>query len=296
MNKFVLSLFLVATTFGGIAQSVTQAYIDKWQAVAVSEMIEFGIPASITLAQGILESGNGQSELAKKSNNHFGIKCHLDWEGEKVYHDDDEDGECFRAYKKAEESFRDHSLFLKDRSRYAFLFEESPTDYKAWAKGLKKAGYATNKQYANRLIELIERYDLHQYDVMTDIPEMPGAPEILEPSLMAISLETSNKVDYFVAREGDSYESIAADFDKRAKDLLKYNELRYDSPLKVGDVVYLQPKKRRAAKENRYYTFRKDDDIYAVSQKFAVRLDKIYQRNNIPIGQQPAAGTRLILR
>jgi flagellum-specific peptidoglycan hydrolase FlgJ len=170
MNKFVLSLFLVATTFGGIAQSVTQAYIDKWQAVAVSEMIEFGIPASITLAQGILESGNGQSELAKKSNNHFGIKCHLDWEGEKVYHDDDEDGECFRAYKKAEESFRDHSLFLKDRSRYAFLFEESPTDYKAWAKGLKKAGYATNKQYANRLIELIERYDLHQYDVMTDIP------------------------------------------------------------------------------------------------------------------------------
>ena len=148
-----------------MANSDVEAYIKKYKGVAIREMKKHGIPASITLAQGILESGSGKSYLAKEANNHFGIKCHEDWKGKRIYHDDDEKNECFRSYKDPDESFRDHSEFLTTRSRYAFLFEESPTDYKAWAKGLKKAGYATNRKYPQLLIDLIEKYELHKYDL-----------------------------------------------------------------------------------------------------------------------------------
>ena len=138
-------------------------YIDMWGEVAVGQMVTHHIPASITLAQGILESGNGNSDLAARSNNHFGIKCHSDWDGRRTYHDDDEKGECFRVYKNAAESFDDHSAFLK-RSRYAELFELDITDYKGWARGLKKCGYATNPKYAGLLIDLVERYELQRFD------------------------------------------------------------------------------------------------------------------------------------
>ena len=141
-------------------------YIEKYKDIAMREMQEYKIPASITLAQGLLESGNGNSELAKKSNNHFGIKCHKDWTGKRTYHDDDEKGECFRVYESPEDSYRDHSIFLKKGQRYAFLFDLKITDYKGWAKGLKKAGYATLPVYANVLIKLIEDYNLAQYDQM----------------------------------------------------------------------------------------------------------------------------------
>ncbi len=142
-----------------------QAYIERYAPIAQKEMQASGIPASITMAQGILESGMGYGRLAVEGNNHFGIKCHAEWEGQRIYHDDDEKGECFRVYKAAENSFKDHSEFLITRSRYAFLFELKATDYKAWAKGLKKAGYATDPQYPDKLISLIERFDLDQLDV-----------------------------------------------------------------------------------------------------------------------------------
>lgn len=140
------------------------AYIDRYSAIAMREMRKYKIPASITLAQGILESRSGQSELTRKSNNHFGIKCHKGWNGEKTYHDDDEKGECFRMYKHAEESFKDHSLFLAERTRYQDLFRLKITDYKGWAKGLRKAGYATDRAYPQKLINIIESYQLYQYD------------------------------------------------------------------------------------------------------------------------------------
>lgn len=289
MNKYLFSILMVSSAFSLGAQEVTLKYIEEWHEVAVAEMKEFGIPASITLAQGILESGNGQSELAKKSRNHFGIKCHEDWEGDRVYHDDDEDNECFRKYDDAEDSFRDHSLFLKNRSRYASLFEEHPTDYKAWAKGLKKAGYATNPKYTTLLIDLIEKYDLHRFDLELDAAE-------LFPEDQLTVRESDNRVDYVISREGDTWEILAELLDKHVEDLLEYNELRFDHKLEPGKIVYLQPKRRRASRENRYYVVREGESLYDVSQKFAVRLEKIYKKNDLKAGEQVPAGTKLRLR
>ena len=159
MKRNIL-IFFMFLFFLGYSQNKTEIYISKYRELAIDEMNRFGIPASITLAQGILESGNGESRLAKQGKNHFGIKCHNNWNGKTIIEDDDEKGECFRKYNNVSESYRDHSLFLTERGRYSFLFEYSTTDYKNWAKGLKKAGYATNPKYSALLIDLIEKYDL----------------------------------------------------------------------------------------------------------------------------------------
>ena len=158
-----ISFFLFSNLFL-FTQNKTEVYISNFKDIAITEMNQFGIPASITLAQGILESGNGESRLATEGKNHFGIKCHDNWNGETIIEDDDEKGECFRKYEKVADSYRDHSLFLTQRERYAFLFSLSPTKYKSWAKGLKKAGYATNPKYPSLLIDLIEKYNLDQFD------------------------------------------------------------------------------------------------------------------------------------
>lgn len=161
---FISSLFLVFILKG---QNKTTNYINKYKSLAISEMNEFGIPASITLAQGILESGNGESRLAVEANNHFGIKCHTNWDGETIFADDDEKNECFRKYSTVEESFRDHSLFLSTRDRYQFLFNYKKTNYRKWARGLKEAGYATNPKYASSLIKIIKNNNLSKYDIST---------------------------------------------------------------------------------------------------------------------------------
>jgi|TARA_B100000809_G_scaffold159780_1_gene157158 hypothetical protein len=158
-----ISLFLFSNFFL-FPQNKAEVYISSYKDIAVAEMNQFGIPASITLAQGILESGNGESRLATEGKNHFGIKCHDNWNGETIIEDDDEKGECFRKYSKVADSYRDHSLFLTERERYSSLFDLSPTNYKAWAKGLKKAGYATNPKYPSLLIDLIKKYDLSRFD------------------------------------------------------------------------------------------------------------------------------------
>tara|TARA_B110000444_G_scaffold173219_1_gene162054 strand:- start:268 stop:1143 length:876 start_codon:yes stop_codon:yes gene_type:complete len=163
MKKCFLIVFLLSS-FLVVAQNKTEIYIAKYSSAAIVEMEIYGIPASITLAQGILESGNGESRLAVDGKNHFGIKCHSNWNGKTIIEDDDEKGECFRKYSKASESYRDHSLFLTERGRYSFLFEYNKTDYKKWAKGLRKAGYATNPKYSTLLIDLIEKYDLSRFD------------------------------------------------------------------------------------------------------------------------------------
>ena len=168
MKKYLLIVFLFSS-FLAVAQNKTEAYIEKYSQIAVDEMNMYNIPASITLAQGILESGNGESRLAVEGKNHFGIKCHSNWNGKTIIEDDDEKGECFRKYNRVSDSYRDHSLFLNERGRYAFLFEYNKTDYKKWAKGLKKAGYATNPKYPTLLIDLIEKYDLSRFDKGTKI-------------------------------------------------------------------------------------------------------------------------------
>ena len=160
---FLLICFIIVIT--SHAQDKTEQYIEQYKHLAIIEMKMYSIPASITLSQGILESGNGESKLAVEANNHFGIKCHNNWKGKVVYHDDDEENECFRKYQDVEDSFRDHSLFLVDRSRYNFLFEYDDKDYRSWAKGLSKAGYATNPEYSKLLINLINKYNLDDYDI-----------------------------------------------------------------------------------------------------------------------------------
>jgi len=295
-----LKIITLICIFSGalMAQSPSVEYIEKWHAVAQAEMKAYGIPASITLAQGILESASGKSKLATEGNNHFGIKCHLEWDGDKIYADDDEKGECFRSYSKAEESFRDHSLFLSTRSRYASLFKEKPTDYEAWAKGLKKAGYATNRKYADLLIDLIERYDLSRFDQI-DFEELSEA-EIAEGTIAFADQHliklSSNKVKYIIARSGDTWESLAQFADCKGEDLLDYNELRYDASLEDGQIIYLQPKRRRASREHRIHLVQDGESMYDISQKFGVRLEKLYERNNLNIGVQPPVGTRLELR
>ena len=201
----------------------------------MEEMREYGIPASITLAQGILESGAGRGQLSRKSNNHFGIKCHTTWNGARVYHDDDEKGECFRRYEDPDDSFRDHSLFLTSRSRYSKLFDLKKSDYKGWAKGLKKAGYATDPKYPSKLISIIERYDLERFDKMV----LGGK---WEPVQEEVSNASSDQV--YVVSSGDTLYSIARRFNLTVDKLKAYNKLD-DNLISVGQTLYLQPKENR---------------------------------------------------
>lgn len=212
----------------------TLAYIDEYNEIAVRKMMEYGIPASITLAQGILESGNGLSELTRKANNHFGIKCHKDWKGKKVYHDDDRRNECFRKYSDPEGSFNDHSLFLTSRSRYASLFDLPPDNYNAWAKGLKKAGYATDRKYPNKLISFIENFQLHEYDAM--VLDQKGYKKELSKKQYT---ESKSRSKYIVVNRGDTLYSIARRNNISVTELKKYNSL-HSNDISIGQKLYVE--------------------------------------------------------
>ena len=194
----------------------TEDYVKFYSNIAMDEMIQFGIPASITLAQGILESGAGKGRLAVQANNHFGIKCH-DWNGKKIYHDDDEEQECFRKYDNPEYSYRDHSLFLSNRARYSFLFDLKKDDYKQWAKGLKKAGYATDPKYPQKLIDLIQRYQLYKYD--------------------NIVLKKKNKP--YKVKKGDTLFSISEKFNMPVEAIIELNDLKGNN-LSIGQVIMIK--------------------------------------------------------
>ncbi len=203
-----------------------EEYIAEFAPIAQEEMRLYDIPASITLAQGILESGAGMANLSQRANNHFGIKCH-DWKGPKAYHDDDRRGECFRKYKDAKYSYRDHSLFLSERSRYASLFDLSKDDYKGWAKGLRKAGYATDRKYPDKLIGIIERYELYKYDADVLKRPSPTYTRNPEPSELKYQVE-----------QGDTLYSIAKKYNISVEDLQRYNDLQ-DSNLSIGQILYI---------------------------------------------------------
>ena len=292
--KNILTLFLcLLCALSAQAQTRNKQYEDyikKYSDIAVREMKRYHIPASITLAQGLLESGAGQSVLARKSNNHFGIKCGGDWRGPSVSHDDDARGECFRAYKHPEESYEDHSKFLAGRPRYAGLFKLKITDYKGWAHGLKKAGYATNPQYAEKLIGIIELYNLHKYDTKEGVKWMKQNPEPHQPYV-------SNELLYIVVRAGDTWKSISKEFDISQSKLRKYNDLYKGYNLKVGDILYLEKKKRKASKDNIVHVLRSGESMYTVSQKYGIRLKNLYKLNKMqPDDPAPETGTILRLR
>lgn len=264
-------------------------YIDQYKNIAIREMNLYGIPASITLAQGILESGDGTSTLAREGNNHFGIKCHSDWGGERMYHDDDSKGECFRVYRHAEESYRDHSLFLKERSRYAELFKLDRYDYRGWAEGLKEAGYATDPRYPERLIKLVEEnqlylYDQLQYDPETGVRPIAGHPVMRHPS----------GLKYVVVAAGDNWNSLSLAVDVSIDRLLKYNDLQWDARLVEGDVIFLERKYRRGyAAAHRAQS---GETMHNISQRYGIRLDRLYKRNLMLPGEQPRPGELIVLR
>lgn len=264
----ILALAMAITTFGQSSDYIN--YINQYKDIAIEQMHKYHIPASITLAQGLLESGAGKSELARTANNHFGIKCHS-WDGKRIYHDDDKKGECFRSYKNVRDSYEDHSIFLATGSRYAFLFKYSETDYVAWARGLKRAGYATSPTYADKLIDIIERYNLDQYDRI----QQSSKPKVLNPHTPYIA----NDIVYIVARQGDTMQSIADEFGIAKRKLIIYNDLyRGYVPVK-GDIIYLARKHRKARKPHTQHVVGDGESMYMISQRYAVRLNRLYKMN-----------------
>ena len=315
-----LLMVAVALCFGvmAFAQSAQEKYISTYAEIAVQEMYRSGIPASITLAQGMLESGNGRSELAVKSNNHFGIKCHNNWNGGRVYHDDDAKGECFRKYDHVHQSYRDHSDFLRYRDRYKFLFDLKPTDYKGWAYGLKKAGYATDPSYPTKLIRLIEEYRLYQYDTKTAsfgaagkaVVARPAPPSVIEQAVPVadqvrkkyFQFETTrqmfskNGVPFIYSAEGETYKSIADANGLFVKELLKFNDLTEDEILRPGTVVYLQSKKNAAVKGLEKHVVESGETLRDIAQRYAVKMGKLYKLNGWSKEYEPKEGDCIKLR
>ena len=320
MTKFpLLFLFLIPLTL--TAQRITpEEYIQTYKDIAMREMREHKIPASITLAQGLLESGAGNSALAREAKNHFGIKCHKGWEGDTYTMDDDEKDECFRKYNDAEESFRDHSEFLISRSRYSALFDLEITDYRGWAKGLKAAGYATNPKYAQLLIDRIELYDLTKYDQIalgqrTDdnqLPDIEPEDELLELAfspenrsvfkLVDMTAEKrfiyeNNGVRFVFAKEGETPEQLAKVFGIKMKRFCQYNLLSRPDEMVFhsGDVVYIENLRNRNWKAKRY-TVAEGETLRDVALRFAVKPKRILSKNGLDEGTRLTAGQELWLR
>jgi uncharacterized FlgJ-related protein len=294
---FILSFIQLTFVFGNqsVSKMTPTDYVATWSAVAVNQMSIYRIPASITLAQGLLESGNGNSLLAVEANNHFGIKCH-DWTGETIYMDDDAAQECFRKYESAEASYIDHSLFLTTKKRYESLFQLPINDYKSWAVGLKTAGYATLPTYADRLVDLIERLNLAQYDEQTTANK---GEEMLAHQLSnkkkgikidaevmtftAHQQKENNSVSFVVAKKGDTYYKIAQEFDLALWQLYAYNSYdKHKEYLMEGDIVYIEPKKRNA-RSKKIITLKQAQTVQQISQSEGVKLSSIARKNNISV-------------
>lgn len=274
-----------------------QEYVEKYKDDAVKEMLMHGVPASITLSQGMLESGNGNSALAVYANNHFGIKCH-DWKGLTFIQDDDTKDECFRKYGSVLESYSDHSQFLKSRPRYAFLFDLKTTDYKGWATGLKQAGYATDPNYAYKLIDIIEKHKLYELDKMVKMPIVKPQEKNIDQPIVKNSTHQillNNRTKYVIAKEGDTYFAIAKELDMGLWQLYKYNESGKSATTKAGDIVYLQPKKRSADNADTHIV-KKNETLYAISQQYGIKLKHLYKKNKLNPGSEIKTGDVIFLR
>jgi LysM repeat protein len=285
-------------------QTSRQEYIDRYRDWAIEEMHRSGIPASITLAQGMLESNNGNSTLAVRGNNHFGIKCH-GWKGKSMRHDDDRRNECFRKYRSARDSYIDHTDFLMNGPRYSSLFELDQTDYKGWARGLKKAGYATSPTYASSLIRIIEENELDRFDsgkVRRRRTEgRHAAEELVDIDGFEIEIEhrkilMRNRIDYIIVKHGDTYQSLTQELELMPYELAQYNEIPRDSELLKGQVLYLQPKRGKASVEFPTHTVEAGETMYEISQMYGIKLKKLYQLNLMSPGTEPEPGEEIHLR
>ncbi|MEP6683243.1 MAG: glucosaminidase domain-containing protein [Parafilimonas sp.] len=326
MKKLLVFFFAAVISFSAKAQDneAVNGYIQQYKQLAIDEMIRTGVPASITLAQGILESNAGRCPLTQQSNNHFGIKCKTDWTGEVVYHDDDSKGECFRRYNSAEDSYRDHSDFLKNRPNYASLFDISATDYKDWAYGLKRAGYATNPVYAQSLITTIERYSLEQYtdvalvqsnqlDVASSNIQPQQHIEFANASLVqqqnikqdasnyttaSIKYPTNsvfriNEANVLYAQQGASLFAIASQYSIPYKKLLEYNDLDNVDILQQPTLIYLEKKPKRGSKD--YHIALPNENLHDIAQEEGVQLESLLAYNNYQKNNQLKAGDKILL-
>ena len=313
MKRLLLVLMTVLLSIGA-AKNPKLDYIDKYSDIAIKEMKRTGVPASITLAQGILESNAGQSVLATKGNNHFGIKCHNDWKGKTMKMDDNAPKECFRVYPNAEASFRDHSDFLRSRDRYKSLFELKQTDYKGWARGLKKAGYATDPGYADKLITLIEDYELYRFDKGVKVSVKPPL-EIEEPKVVqleprpgmkyqeSVTFSTARKVysqngvPFVYSEAGETYASIAASNGLFLKELLMFNDHEQELALEPGTMVYLARKKAQGPVGVNKYVVEKDGEtLRDIAQRFGIRYAALQKLNIVLYGKTLEEGDTVILR
>lgn len=299
---FILSILL--SSFGAYSNSEKQLskkeYVEKWRTTSVQQMIQFKIPASITLAQAILESGSGNSELARKGNNHFGIKCH-DWTGSTMFMDDDQKGECFRVYTSADESYVDHSEFLVNKKRYQNLFNLEQTDYEGWAKGLKEAGYATNPKYAQLLIDLIKDLKLDELDKLgiQNNVATPSLTSVINSSAIQQKRQVrnhENKVKYIVAQRGDTYYRISKEFGVALWQLYKYNDFGSKKDvLEEGDLVYIQPKRHKSKRKS--ITITEPITVNELAQIEAVYSTSIMRKNDIDSPDRSLQkGEKIILR
>ena len=304
-NLLGLSFFIFISSISPVGAQMKwnqryQQYIDQYKDIAIEQMQRWKIPASITLAQGIFESGAGQSELAVKGNNHFGIKCH-GWTGRTLYHNDDQQGECFRAYPSAFDSYEDHSRFLANGQRYRSLFSLKTTDYKGWARGLKAAGYATNPQYADRLIELIQLYRLYQYDTATTYDHFMADHAKDRPAVVGQQLhpiKIYNKNYYLYARRGDTFKSIGEEIGISYRKIAKYNERDKKDALQEGEIIWLKKKQTKAPKEykGRLHYVRQGESMYSIAQTYGIRLKSLYKLNRLSPDYDLRVGDALRLR
>ena len=295
-RKYILGFAFLLTTAPMSAQmkwnQTYQTYINQYKDLAIEQMLRYRIPASITLAQGLFESAAGRSDLVRQGNNHFGIKCHTSWMGPKQYHDDDARGECFRVYSDAKESYEDHSQFLARQSRYACLFNLSTSDYKGWARGLKQCGYATNPQYANKLIQIIELYKLHEYDKAKRYDKFMAEHSGTDQPINAQGL--LHPIHLF----NDTFKGIGKEVGISWKKLAKYNERDKNDILHKGDIIYLKKKRKKAPKQykKRPHIVQAGESMYGISQKYGIRLKNLYKMNGLDPDFKIYPGARLRVR
>lgn len=304
---FILMTFLFVIPGFAQKQKITrEEYIQKFYRLAVSEMERSGIPASITLAQGCLEAQNGNSRLALEGNNHFGIKCKSDWRGKTIHHDDDAKQECFRKYAHAEASYIDHSNFLMNSSRYSSLFQLDPRDYVSWAKGLKKAGYATDPTYADRLIKIIEDNRLYVYDedgetrLLASIKQEPVKAKLPNPALgrtnASHKIELRNGLRSIVVGEGDTYESVTKDLVMKDWELSTYNDIEKGRQLRVNEILYIESKFKKNDRKHLVHVAENGDTMHYIAQLYALRMKPLLKRNRMKEGDVLVPGQVVYLR